>query len=58
MYDVTDGTVRLSKDAWLSDGQNEITYLPREIEIAAQLGELLPRAEDAYGVHRSSPATR
>jgi lipopolysaccharide transport protein LptA len=25
VYDVTDGTVRLSKDAWLSDGRNEIS---------------------------------
>jgi len=25
VYDVNDGTVRLSDDAWLSDGQNEIT---------------------------------
>jgi lipopolysaccharide transport protein LptA len=25
VYDVSDGTVRLSNDAWLSDGQNEIS---------------------------------
>jgi lipopolysaccharide transport protein LptA len=25
VYDVSDGTVRLSKDTWLSDGQNEIS---------------------------------
>ncbi len=25
VYDVTDGTVRLSKNAWLSDGRNEIS---------------------------------
>jgi lipopolysaccharide transport protein LptA len=25
VYDVNDGTIRLSNDAWLSDGQNEIT---------------------------------
>jgi lipopolysaccharide transport protein LptA len=25
VYDVTDGSVRLSNDAWLSDGQNEIS---------------------------------
>jgi lipopolysaccharide transport protein LptA len=25
LYDVTDGTVRLSEDAWLTDGQNEIS---------------------------------
>ena len=25
LYDVNDGTVRLTKDAWLSDGQNEIS---------------------------------
>ena len=25
LYDVTDGTVRLSDDAWLTDGQNEIS---------------------------------
>ena len=25
VYDVSDGTVRLSNDAWLSDGLNEIS---------------------------------
>jgi lipopolysaccharide transport protein LptA len=25
VYNVTDGTVRLSNDAWLSDGHNEIS---------------------------------
>jgi lipopolysaccharide transport protein LptA len=45
LYDVTDGTVRLSNDAWLTDGQNEISgpllvYNIREqrVQAAAQPG--------------------
>jgi lipopolysaccharide transport protein LptA len=43
LYDVNDGTVRLTKDAWLSDGQNEISgpvlvYNIREQRIQAATG--------------------
>ena len=36
VYDVNNGTVRLSKDAWLSDGQNEISGPLLVYDIRAQ----------------------
>jgi lipopolysaccharide transport protein LptA len=55
VYDVNDGTVRLSKDAWLSDGQNEISgpvlvYNIREQRVQAAAG---PEGSGEQRVHIS-----
>lgn len=51
LYDVNDGTVKLTNDAWLSDGQNEISgpllvYNIREQQIQA-VGATMTSAADA-----------
>jgi lipopolysaccharide transport protein LptA len=48
VYDVTDGTVRLSDDAWLSDGQHELTAPRLVYDIRAQT----MHAESAPGGQR------
>jgi len=48
VYDVTDGTVRLSDDAWLSDGQHELTAPRLVYDIRGQT----MRAESAPGGQR------
>jgi lipopolysaccharide transport protein LptA len=49
-YDVRNGTVRLSGDAWLSDGQNEIRGNTLIYDVARQRVAANPGATDPGGV--------
>lgn len=51
VYDLNDGSVRLSNDAWLSDGQNEISGPTLVYNIRAQRVEATGSAGDGPRVH-------
>ena len=51
VYDVSDGTVRLSNDAWLTDGQNEISGPLLVYNIRAQRVQAAAQPETGERVH-------
>jgi lipopolysaccharide transport protein LptA len=51
VYDVTEGTVRLSNDAWLSDGQNEISGPLLVYNIRAQHVQAATSPDSGQRVH-------
>ena len=51
VYDVTEGTVRLSNDAWLSDGQNEISGPLLVYNIRAQHVQAATSPDTGQRVH-------
>src|SRR6516164_5501380 len=62
VYDVTEGTVRLSEDAWLSDGTNEISGPLLVYNIRAQRVQAATQSGTDQRVHiviqpQSAPAT-
>ena len=61
LYDLNDGTVKLTDDAWLSDGQNEISgplivYNIREQHIGGDQGVHISIAPHAAGSGKPEPA--
>jgi lipopolysaccharide export system protein LptA len=58
IYDVAEGTVRLTDNAWLSDGQNEISGPTLVYNIRAQRVQANGGASIAAGADGSSPDNR
>jgi len=50
-YNVKESTVRLTGDAWLSDGQNEISGNTLVYDIARERVQANPNEKDPGGVH-------
>jgi lipopolysaccharide transport protein LptA len=51
LYDISDGTVRLTDDAWLSDGQSEISGPVLVYNIRAQKVQADTKPDDGQRVH-------
>ncbi|MDE2305670.1 MAG: hypothetical protein KGL34_08925, partial [Gammaproteobacteria bacterium] len=50
-YDVRDGIVRMSKDAWLTDGQNEISGETLKYDIAARSVVAAAADQSSHRIH-------